>query len=112
MFNNYRIPRESLLNKSGDVLEDGTYVTPYRDPNKTRGTSFGALSFGRVAITHMCAIYATKSITIAMRYAAVRKQFGPDDLQEVPILEYQTHVLFVSLNFAFITLFISHSNIV
>ena len=29
-FNDYRIPREYLLNRTGDVLEDGTYVTPYK----------------------------------------------------------------------------------
>lgn len=29
-FNDYRIPREYLLNRTGDVKEDGTYVTPYK----------------------------------------------------------------------------------
>lgn len=112
MFNNYRIPRESLLNRNGDVLEDGTYVAPYKDPNKTHGATFGALSFGRVAITNMCSIYATKGITIAMRYAAVRKQFGPGDAEEVPILEYQTHVLYINLEIKLLTkiLFIRNSN--
>lgn len=30
MFKNYRIPRENLLNKHGDVLPDGTYQTPFK----------------------------------------------------------------------------------
>lgn len=30
MFRNYRIPRENLLNKHGDVLPDGTYKTPFK----------------------------------------------------------------------------------
>lgn len=91
MFHNYRIPREALLNKTGDVLEDGSYVTPYKDPNKRHGASFGALSMGRVNITHYAVSYLSRAITIALRYAAVRKQFGPGD-EEVPILEYQSHV--------------------
>jgi len=39
MFRNYRIPRENLLNKHGDVLPDGTYKTQFKviimfHPNK------------------------------------------------------------------------------
>ena len=29
-FNKVRIPRENLLNKTGDVTPDGRYVTPYK----------------------------------------------------------------------------------
>lgn len=30
MFNKYRIPRESLLNRNGDVTPEGKYVSPLR----------------------------------------------------------------------------------
>lgn len=30
LFTNYRIPRENLLNKHGDVLPDGTYKTQFK----------------------------------------------------------------------------------
>lgn len=30
-FNNYRIPRENLLSKTGDVTVDGKYVTSLKD---------------------------------------------------------------------------------
>ena len=33
MFDHYRIPRESLLNKNGDVTPDGQYVSPIKDDN-------------------------------------------------------------------------------
>ncbi|GJQ69134.1 hypothetical protein Trydic_g6766 [Trypoxylus dichotomus] len=91
MFNNYRIPRENLLNKNADVDEDGQYVTAIKDPNKLHAASLGGLSTGRINITHMGYIYLTKAITIAIRYACVRQQFGPEGQEELPIIEYQLH---------------------
>lgn len=91
MFNQYRIPRVNLLNKNGDVTEEGKYVTPYKDPNKRHGASLGALSVGRVVIIGLCSTYANSALTVAIRYAAVRKQFGPEGGEEVSILEYQSH---------------------
>ncbi|ERL86624.1 hypothetical protein D910_04031 [Dendroctonus ponderosae] len=92
LFQNYEIPKENLLNKLGDVTEQGDYVTPFKDPSKRHGAALGALSGGRVVITGICAAYGVKALTIAVRYAAVRKQFGPSEQgPEVPILEYQTH---------------------
>ena len=32
-FDNYRIPRENLLDKFGDITEEGHYVTPYKVVN-------------------------------------------------------------------------------
>ncbi|KAF2886215.1 hypothetical protein ILUMI_19959 [Ignelater luminosus] len=91
IFKNYRIPRTCLLNKTGDVSEDGQYVTPHRNPNKRYGASLGVLSAGRVSITSVSASNAAHALSIAIRYAAVRKQFGPEDSEEVSILEYQSH---------------------
>lgn len=88
-FNNYRIPREYLLNRTGDVLEDGTYVTPYKDPNKRFGASLGALSGGRVGITGMCTCNLKLCMPIAIRYSAARRQFGRQDGEEIPVIEYQ-----------------------
>ncbi|KAK7087889.1 peroxisomal acyl-coenzyme A oxidase 3-like [Littorina saxatilis] len=87
-FNNFRIPRENLLDKFGDVSPDGRYISPFKDPNKRFGASLGALSGGRVGITGMCATNLRNAITIAIRYSAVRRQFGPSD-EEIPVIEYQ-----------------------
>lgn len=87
-FNNFRIPRENLLDRFGDVSPDGRYITPFQDPNKRFGASLGALSGGRVGITGMCATNLKNAITIAVRYSAVRRQFGPGE-EEIPVIEYQ-----------------------
>lgn len=88
-FHQYRIPRENLLNKTGDVTPEGKYVSPFKDPNKRFGASLGALSGGRVGITGMCTCNMKLCMPIAIRYSAVRKQFGPTDETEIPVLEYQ-----------------------
>lgn len=31
-----------------------------------------------------------RAVTIALRYSAARKQFGPNDKEEYPVLEYQS----------------------
>ncbi|XP_066246388.1 peroxisomal acyl-coenzyme A oxidase 3-like [Euwallacea similis] len=90
MFKNYRIPRENLLDKNGDVTENGSYETPIKDDNRRFGVTLLALSNTRVGVISIIEMYGTHAVTIAVRYAAVRKQFGPKDL-EIPILEYQTH---------------------
>lgn len=121
-FTNYILPRESLLNKMGDVTEDGRYVTPFKDPSKRfgkfnthclcpadwttcgridrsvtliLGASLGALSLGRTNITAMCSAYLTVAIVIAIRYSAARKQFGPSNKEEWPVIEYQIQVLLI-----------------
>nr|XP_002731777.1 PREDICTED: peroxisomal acyl-coenzyme A oxidase 3-like [Saccoglossus kowalevskii] len=89
MFNNVRIPRQSLLNKTGDVTSAGKYTTPFLDPEKKFGASLGTLSGGRVGIVSVCAGNLKICVPIAIRYSAARKQFGPTNDKEIPVLEYQ-----------------------
>ena len=67
MFDHYRIPREYLLNKTGDVTPEGEYVTPYKDLSKRHGDSISSLSAGRVGISSMGVTYLTSALTVAIR---------------------------------------------
>lgn len=54
MFNNYRIPKRFLLARTGDITDDGQFMSPIKNNKKRIGASFGALSGGRVDICGKC----------------------------------------------------------
>ncbi|XP_017033868.1 peroxisomal acyl-coenzyme A oxidase 3 isoform X1 [Drosophila kikkawai] len=91
MFNQYRIPKANLLSKTGDIDEQGNYISQIKDERKRLGASLGALSAGRVNITAITYVALSKAVTIATRYGASRRQFGPTNSPaEWPVIEYQS----------------------
>lgn len=95
VFDHYRIPRENLLNRGGDVTPEGEYVSPHKvrevsvhngktysvgffqEGKKRLANSLGALSSGRVGITGMAAQMLRLALPIVVRYSALRRQFSP-----------------------------------
>jgi acyl-CoA oxidase len=89
-FKGVRIPRDNLLNRFGDVSVDGKYSSPIESPSRRFFTMLGTLVAGRVSIAAAAGSSAKLGLAIATRYAAARRQFGPEDAPEVPILSYRT----------------------
>ena len=91
-FDNVRIPRENLLNRYGDVAEDGTYSSPIGSPGRRFFTMLGTLVQGRVSLDGAATAASALALTIAITYGSQRRQFtaGSDTDEEV-ILDYQRH---------------------
>ncbi|XP_054257677.1 peroxisomal acyl-coenzyme A oxidase 3-like isoform X2 [Macrosteles quadrilineatus] len=88
MFHHYRIPKENLLSRIGSVKDDGEYISPISDPRKRFAAALGTLIGGRIGVVTLATAYHTNALTIAIRYSAVRKQFGPGE-EELSVIEYQ-----------------------
>ncbi|NMO03909.1 acyl-CoA oxidase [Gordonia sp. TBRC 11910] len=92
MFDSVRIPAENLLNKYGDVAADGTYSSPIENTNRRFFTMLGTLIRGRVSVGATGGATARKALTLATRYALLRKQFdAPGEQEEVTIMDYRAH---------------------
>jgi acyl-CoA oxidase len=90
-FHQVRIPRENLLNKYGDVAEDGTYSSPIEDVNRRFFTMLGTLVRGRISVGGSALAAAEVALSIAGRYALQRRQFGQDGEPEVLLADYRVH---------------------
>jgi acyl-CoA oxidase len=90
-FDHVRVPREALLNRYGDVGEDGVYSSPIDHAGKRFFTMLGTLVQGRVCISGASISAAKSALTIAIRYSLTRRQFGPAPGEEVLLLDYRTH---------------------
>ncbi|GJN92665.1 hypothetical protein Rhopal_005700-T1 [Rhodotorula paludigena] len=86
-FTNVRIPRAYMLMKHTQVTRNGEV----REPPLAQLT-YGALLQGRTAMVADAASTAKKALTIAIRYAAVRRAFKVGDNEvETQLLDYPIH---------------------
>lgn len=90
-FKNVRIPKENMLDKFASVDESGQFQSPIPSDNRRFFTMLGTLVGGRIGIPRSALSAAKVGLTIALRYADKRRQFGPDGGSEVPILNYRIH---------------------
>jgi acyl-CoA oxidase len=91
-FTHVRIPRTNLLNRYGDVAEDGTYSSPISSPGRRFFTMLGTLVQGRVSLDGAAVAASAVALQIAITYGSQRRQFNAaSETQEEVILDYQRH---------------------
>src|SRR3954465_14902262 len=74
-FSGVRVPRTNLLNKYGEVAEDGTYTSPIDSPGRRFFTMLGTLVQGRVSLDGSAVNAAKIALKIAITYGNERRQF-------------------------------------
>ncbi|MBS3941534.1 MAG: acyl-CoA dehydrogenase family protein [Actinobacteria bacterium] len=91
-FDEVRIPRENLLDRFGQVADDGTYTSPIENAGRRFFTMLGTLVTGRASISGSGLSAAKTALAIAVRYAGVRRQFkAPDAEREVTLFDFRQH---------------------
>lgn len=90
-FDQVRVSRENLLDRFASVAADGTYSSPIASPAKRFFVMLGTLVGGRVSIALAASSAAKSALTIAVKYGARRRQFGPAGEAETVVLDYRTH---------------------
>ena len=91
-FNQVRVPKENLLNRFGDIDENGNYSSPIKSDSKRFFTMLGTLVVGRISVAWAGVSAAKKALTIAIDYGLRRRQFSVKDTSaENLLLDYPTH---------------------
>ncbi len=91
-FDGVRVAREALLDRYADVDESGTYISPIENAGRRFFTMLGTLVQGRVSVGGAGLNASKVALTIAVRYATRRRQFGPPGSRdEAPLMSYRTH---------------------
>ncbi|WP_439383596.1 acyl-CoA dehydrogenase family protein [Amycolatopsis lexingtonensis] len=90
-FDAVRVPREALLNRFGDVDENGTYSSPIESDSRRFFTMLGTLIRGRVSVGGSAGSATKRALALAIRYGEHRRQFATPDGDEVVILDYLAH---------------------
>jgi acyl-CoA oxidase len=91
-FDNVEVPKENLLNRYGDIDEQGHYTSPVENSNKRFFTMLGALVGGRICVGLAGISAAKTALNIAIRYGLKRRQFAPQDGDpETILMDYPTH---------------------
>lgn len=91
-FDHVRVPKDNLLNRFGDIDEQGRYISPIENPSRRFFTMLGTLVGGRVCVPRAGLSAAKSGLTIAVRYALKRRQFSSDRTElEMLIMDYPSH---------------------
>ncbi|XP_031350823.1 peroxisomal acyl-coenzyme A oxidase 3-like isoform X2 [Photinus pyralis] len=85
IFNDYRIPKDNLLNKLADVSDDGMYINRISDPTTRFGFLLSTLSSGRIKTFGLAVTLVRHATAIAIRYTAISSK------KQAPLLENPAH---------------------
>src|SRR5580700_2045384 len=86
-FHSVRVPKTELLNRFAKVDDDGQYRSEIKSNSSRFFTMIGTLVNGRITMALAANNMAKSALTVAVRYAARRRQFG-EAVQETLVLDY------------------------
>jgi acyl-CoA oxidase len=87
-FDHVHVPRTNLLDRFATIDAEGRYRSDIPSAGRRFFRMLRTLVMGRVSIAAAALSASKVGLTIAVRYAAERRQFGPDGAPERPILDY------------------------
>jgi acyl-CoA oxidase len=90
-FDQVKVPVDNLLDKYGGIDDKGQYQSSIANENKRFFTMLGALVAGRICVGSAGISAGKTALTIAIKYALRRRQFGPDGSDEQLIMDYPSH---------------------
>lgn len=88
IFSKHRVPYDALLDRISQINSNGEFVSSVKRKEKRLGLLLTSLIRGRSAVIGSSEGNLKNALTTAIRWAAVRKQFGPREGIEIPILDY------------------------
>ncbi|MDQ2656429.1 MAG: acyl-CoA dehydrogenase family protein, partial [Bacteroidota bacterium] len=90
-FTNVVVPYDNLLDRFAHITDEGKFDSPIASDNRRFFTMLGTLVGGRIGIPRSGLSASKSGLTIAIRYADRRRQFGPEGGEEIPVLNYRQH---------------------
>ena len=90
-FTGVRVPRDNLLDRFASVDAAGHYASPIPSADRRFFTMLGTLVAGRISIAAASVSASKVGLTVAVRWSARRRQFGPEGDAEVTLLSYLAH---------------------
>ncbi|MAE86381.1 MAG: acyl-CoA oxidase [Flammeovirgaceae bacterium] len=90
-FDQVEIPVDDMLDRFASIDEEGKFQSPITSDNRRFFTMLGTLVGGRIGIPRSGLSALKSGLSIAIQYGDGRRQFGPENGKEVPILNYRTH---------------------
>ena len=91
-FDNVKVPVDNLLNRYGNIDENGSYSSPIEKASKRFFTMLGALVVGRVCVGQAGVNVSKSALTIAIKYANKRRQFAAGEGEaETLLMDYPSH---------------------